>query len=224
MSRRAGLALVSGLALLWGACASAPGQVPSQAQRLQARATYERGLAYIRDRQPALALGSLREAIALDGTVPEYHNSHGLLLLELGRPDLALEAFQKALALRPDYGEAELNSGIALAEMGQWREAVPRYRKALTLQNLASESAAHQNLGLALYHLRQYPEAERELRFAIALEPRMEAAYYNLGLLLVATGRRSEARAAFQQVRDMAPQTPFGRAAVEQLRGLGEGR
>jgi tetratricopeptide (TPR) repeat protein len=88
---------------------------------------------------------------------------------------------------------------------------------------LTAESAARQNLGLALYHLRQYAEAETELRFAIALDPRMEAAYYNLGLVLAATGRSDEARAAFQHVLDMAPQTPFGQAAIERLRGLGNG-
>jgi Flp pilus assembly protein TadD len=51
----------------------------------------------------------------------------------------------------------------------------------------------------------------------------MEAAYYNLGLVLAATGRSDEARAAFRHVRDMAPQTPFGQAAIERLRGLGNG-
>jgi Flp pilus assembly protein TadD len=88
---------------------------------------------------------------------------------------------------------------------------------------MTAESVARQNLGLALYHLRAYEEAESELRFAISLDPRMEAAYYNLGLVFVATDRRADARAAFQHVRDMAPQTPFGRAAVEQLRTLGDG-
>jgi len=100
---------------------------------------------------------------------------------------------------------------------------VPRYRRALALPTLTAESAARQNLGLALYHLRQYPEAEGELRFAIALDPGMAAAYYNLGLVLVATGRPTAAREAFRHVQDTAPQTPFGQAAVEQLRALGDG-
>jgi tetratricopeptide (TPR) repeat protein len=170
-----------------------------------------------------MALGALREAVALDGSVPAYHHSLGLLLLELRRPDLAVESFQRTLDLAPDYADANLSLGIAFAEMGRWREAVPQYRKALTLPGLTAEGVAHQNLGLALYHLRQYPEAEQELRFAISLDPRMEAAYYNLGLLLAATGRRDDARAMFRHVRDMAPRTPFGRAAIEQLRSLGDG-
>ncbi len=222
---------VSRYALLWlsllvigvGGCASGQPETPPASQRLQAQAAYERGLAHLRDRQTSLALGSLREAVALDSTVPAYHNSLGLLLLELRRPDMAVESFQRALAIDPNYADAYLNLGIALAEMGHWPDAVPQYRKALTLPTLTAQSVAHQNLGLALYHLRQYPEAEAELRFAIALDPRMEAAFYNLGLLLVATGRRTDALATFRHVRDLAPETPFGRAAVEQLRSLGDG-
>jgi protein O-GlcNAc transferase len=206
----------------WG-CAAAQPVPPQDTQRLQARATYERGLGHLRDKQPALALGALREAVALDGTVPLYHNTLGLLLLQLQRPDLAVESFQRALSLDPGYADAYLNLGISLAETGRWQEAVPQYRKALSLPTLAAEGVAHQNLGLALYHLRQYREAERELRFAISLDPHMEAAYYNLGLVLVATGRRTDAAAAFRKVHDIAPQSPLGRAARDQLRGLGDG-
>src|SRR4029453_10645877 len=95
VSRRAGswLGLVLMAAAAWG-CASAQPMPPQDTQRLQARATYERGLGHLRDKQPALALGALREAVALDGTVPLYHNTLGLLLLQLQRPDLAAESFQ----------------------------------------------------------------------------------------------------------------------------------
>jgi len=161
--------------------------------------------------------------VALDNTVPVYHNALGVLLLELRQPDLAVESFQRAMALDPGYADASLNLGTALAEMGGWQEAVPHYRRALALSTLTAESVARQNLGLALYHLRRYPEAERELRFAISLDPSMDAAYYNLGLLLVSTGRPGEARAAFQRVQQTAPQTPLGQAASQQLRGLGDG-
>ena len=223
MSRRArrliGVALAVGVL---AGCASAP-PPPPEPRRLQARAAYERGLSHIREGQTSPALGALREATSLDPSVPLYFNTLGLLLLELRRPDLALEPFRQAVALDPTYADAHLNLGIALAETGSWGEAVPAYRRALALPGLTAESVAHQNLGLALYHLRQFEEAERELRFAIAIDPRMEAAYYNLGLVLVATGRPDDARAAFRHLRDRAPQTPFGRAAIEQLRGLGDG-
>jgi Tfp pilus assembly protein PilF len=170
-----------------------------------------------------MALGALREAVALDGAVPAYHNTLGLLLLDTQQPELAANSFQRAVSLDRSYGDAYLNFGIALAEMGRWQEAVPVYREALARPRLAAESIAHQNLGLALFHLGQYREAERELRLAITLDPRMEGAYYNLGLVLLATDRPADARVAFRYVTTIAPQSPFAQAAAEQLRRLGEG-
>jgi Tfp pilus assembly protein PilF len=209
-------------ALAVSACASTQGSV-EESTRQQARAVYERGLSHIRDRQPALALGALREAITLDPNVPVYHNALGLLYLELSRPDMALAEFQTATGLDGSFADALLNTGVALAEAGRWEEAVVAYRKAIALPTLSAAPAAYQNLGLALYHLRRFRDAEEALRFALSLDPRMEAAYYNLGLLYVAEGRAEDAKAAFRRTRDLAPQSPFGQAAVQQLRGLGDG-
>lgn len=224
VSRRAAAGLCLALACASvAACSPTRPAPPASGQRLRAQAAYERGIGYLRDREAALALAALREAVALDGGVPAYHDALGLLLLELRRPDMAVESFRRAVALDPGAADARLHLGVSLAEMGRWREAVPEYRAALGLPALTAESAVRQNLGLALYHLGEHEEAERELRFAIALDPRMDAAYYNLGLVLVAAGRPSDARVAFRHVRDASPQTPFGRAAIEQLRSLGEG-
>jgi hypothetical protein len=51
----------------------------------------------------------------------------------------------------------------------------------------------------------------------------MQAAYYNLGLVLVAERRSEEARAAFRRARQLAPDTPFGQAANERLKAMGDG-
>jgi len=90
------------------------------------------------------------------------------------------------------------------------------------LPTLTIPETANQNLGLALYHLKQYREAEQTLRFAISLDPKMQTAYYNLGLVFVAENRKDEAKAAFRQARQLAPETPVGRAALDRLRALGE--
>jgi Tfp pilus assembly protein PilF len=218
VSRRRGLRLAGLLVCLWLAgCAS------SEVQRLQARATYERGLSHLQERQTALALSAIQEAVALDGTAPVYRNSLGVLYLELQRPDLALPEFRRATQVDDGYAEAHLNTGIALAEMSRWTDAVAAYRRSLTLPTLPVPHIAYQNLGLALYHLKQLREAEEALRFSIGLEPQMGAAYYNLGLVLLAQDRREEAKLAFRRARDLAPQSPVGKAAGGQLRALGDG-
>jgi len=82
---------------------------------------------------------------------------------------------------------------------------------------------AHQNLGLAFFNLKRYREAEDALRYALSLDPQLQAAYYNLGLVLIAQKRPNEAKAALKRAQQLAPDSPFGQAAVERLKALGDG-
>jgi Tfp pilus assembly protein PilF len=199
------------------------GTEPSEPQRLQARNAFERGVKHFQDREAGLALAALQEAVALDPTAARYRDTLGLVLLEVRRPDLATAEFRRAVEIDPEFADAHFHLGVALAEAQRWDEAILTYRKALSLPRLTVPHFAQQNLGLALYHLKRYREAEETLRFAISLDPDMEAAHYNLGLLLLALDRKDEARAAFRRARELAPESPFGLAAQERLRDLGEG-
>jgi len=213
------LALVAVTALLSG-CTSAKA---AEMKRLQAQNAYERGLTQAKQGQSALALSSLQEAIALDPGSALYHDSLGLLLLDLGRVDLALAELTKSTELDPNRGDSLFHLGTALAEARRWEDAVAAYRKAILQPSLTVLDLAHQNLGLALFHLGRYREAEDALRFALSLDPQLQAAYYNLGLVLIAQKRPDEAKALFRRTQQMAPETPFGRAAVERLKAMGEG-
>jgi Tfp pilus assembly protein PilF len=199
-------------------------QQTPEMQRLQARDAYERALTAMRQGQTPVALSAFREAVALDPTVALYHNNFGLFLLQqLGRPDLALQEFHEAVQIDSQYADAHFNLGIARAEMGQWAEALEAYKKALSIPTLTVPHLVHHNIGLALYHLKRYQEAEASLRVALSLEPKMEGAYYNLGLVYVAQGRRDDARLAFKAARDLAPQSTFGQAARQKLKDLDGG-
>ena len=224
MSRRHGLWLtLFAFALLVGCASSKEAEKQAEVQKLQARAAYDRSLSYLNDRQPAGAMASLQEAINLNPSSATYRDTLGVVLLELGRPDMALEHFKKAVELNPMYADAHFHMGTALAESRRWEEAVVSYRKALELPTLTIPETANQNLGLALYHLKQYREAEQTLRFAISLDPKMQTAYYNLGLVFIAENRKDEAKAAFRQARQLGPDSPVGQAALDRLKALGEG-
>jgi len=219
VSTRHGIA-VGVIALLCGACASTH---VTESDRLRAQAAYDRALSQLQERQLSPALAALKEAVAVDPTVADYRDTLGIVYLDLGRPDLDIEQLRKAVELDPRLADAQFHLGTAYAESRRWEDAVAAYRNALALPTLAIPDFVHQNLGLALYHLKRYPEAESSLRFALSLDPKLQAAYYNLGLVLVAENRAAEARAAFRQARQLAPETPFGQAARERLKSLGEG-
>jgi tetratricopeptide (TPR) repeat protein len=220
VSRRRGVWLAGvGPVVLLAGCAT--GQV-AEVQRLQARAAYERALSHVRDRQAVPALTALQEAVTLDASVALYRDALGLVLLELQQPEKAVEHFRRATEIDPGYADAHFHLGTALAEARRWEEAVVTYRRAIALPSLTVPDLAHQNLGLALFHLKRYREAEEALRFAIRLEPELQAAYYNLGLVFVAEDRKDEAKQVFRRARDLGPGSPFGQAAVQRLKALGE--
>lgn len=222
VSRRLGSWLAfCAVALVVTGCATAS-QTP-EVTRLQAQAVYERGLVHWREGQPSLALSALREAVALDPQAAPYRDALGLLYLQIGRPDLAIPEFEGAAGVDPQYADTVFHLGTALAEQGRWDDAVAAYRRAIALPRLTTPDLAHQNLGLALYHLGRHREAEESLRFALHLDPQLQAAYYSLGLVLAAERRRDEARAAFRRARELGADSPFGQAAVKQLERLGEG-
>jgi len=212
------MALLAGLI---AGCAST--NQSTEIKRLQARAAYDRALQYVKDKEASPALTTVQEAIVLDDSVPVYWNTLGWIYLQLGRPDVAFGPFNRALELDPTFGLAQENVGVALSELGRWEEAVAAYRKAIAMGTIPTPETAYQNMGMALLNLKRYREAEEALRFAISLNPKQEAPYYHLGLVLAAENRSDEAKAAFRRVRDLSPQSPFGQAAAERLRAMGDG-
>jgi arylsulfatase A-like enzyme/predicted negative regulator of RcsB-dependent stress response len=70
-------------------------------------------------------------------------------------------------------------------------------------------------LGRLLLEVKRYNEAERQLREAQALEPRFLDVYVALGAALDGLGRKDEARAVYERVREIAPESSeAGEAAV----------
>src|SRR5438876_719967 len=213
--------LILALCGLLAACAT--GRV-TEMQRLQAQNSYERALNQISQGQTALAMSSLHEATGLNPGMALYHDTLGMLLLDLGRIDQAVAELKKAVDLDPHRGDTYFHLGTALAEARRWDGAVAAYRKAIAQPSLTVTDYAHQNLGrLGDGHLGRYREAEDALRFALSVDPDLQAAYYNLGLVLTAEKRQDEAKAFFRRARQLAPESPFGRAAVERLKALGDG-
>lgn len=218
----AGLVLWLGAALLAG-CATGK---EAEVKRLRARSAYERGLTDLAEGRTSLGLAALQEAVSLDPKTPLYRNELGKTYLHLKDPQLlakALEEFKRAVELDPRYGEAQHNLGVAYAEGGKWEEAIRAYQKALSVPGYPDPEVAHHNLGWAFYNLDRLKEAEESFRLVLRMDPNMVSAHYQLGLVLLKAGRREEAKAAFRRAKELAPDTPFGLAATEHLKALGEG-
>lgn len=222
VSRR-GLALALLLALLATGCSSTAQKKEADVRRLHARALYEQALTSLEDRRVALGMSSLQQAIELDPDNPLYRNALGVVLLDLKRPAEAQVELEKALELDPAYAEARHNLGLCHAEQGKPAEAIAAYRQALAIPAYTTPEVAYHNMGNAYLLLGQLREAAEAYRAALQLDPKQVGSLYSLGVVLVREGRREEAKAAFRMARDLEPASPFGQAAVEALKNLGDG-
>ena len=76
---------------------------------------------------------------------------------------------------------------------------------------LSSESSnAHFNQAFVCEELGRLEDAERGFRAALAIEEKMDRAWYGLGLVLVRQGRLEEAVIALKQNTKLQPMSPFG--------------
>ena len=216
---RGALLLAAALVLLSG-CTSTQDE---EVRKLQARATYEQAVRNLTENRLALGMAALKEALQLDPDNAQYHNTLGLVLLNLGRPVDAQAEFQTAIDLEKTSPDLQHNLGIALAQQNRFEDAVAAYKKALTFPTYTTPEVAYYNLGDAYIRMGKPLEAQESFRAAIQLEPTMVAAHYGLGLALSQGGRRDEAKAAFRQARDLDPASPFSELAKNALRQLGNG-
>lgn len=117
-------------------------------------------------------------------------NARGIISRKLGEPSQALDLFHRALSKEPSNPHALSNLGNALRDLGRFEEAIASYRKALEL--LPGSSVFLSNLAGALQDNGENAEAECVLRDLVAADPRNGQARFDLGLLLLLTGRLEE--------------------------------
>src|SRR6266704_939445 len=100
--------------------------------KLRARATYEQAVRNLSENRLALGMASLKEALQLDPENAQYHNTLGLVLLNLGRPTEAQVEFQTAVDLDRNSPDLQHNLGISLAQQSRFDDAIAAYKKALS--------------------------------------------------------------------------------------------
>jgi tetratricopeptide (TPR) repeat protein len=132
------------------------------------------------DYQKAMPL--LQQAIIMQPSVAEYHNTLGMLVHQRGDAERALVFYRRALEIDPNYASAHCNLGVALKSLNRAEEAAAAYRRALAINpNLAE---AHNNLGNLLRLTGDLVGAKTALRQALTLRPNYGDAKQNLAALL----------------------------------------
>jgi len=137
------------------------------------------------------AEASFERAMALDPAYPSAHHWFAMMLMATGRYEESLEQIEKAIALEPESALYDVKRGTILMAAGRLDEAEAHLRAAL--ERRPESPLARRELGL-LELVRGRPEAAR-----LHLDS-SEPAY---ALVLGRLGRKSEARAMLETLRDL---------------------
>lgn len=167
---------------------------------------------------------------AAPGTNPAYRarlsGMSGHAALAQGEADAAIPAFERAVADAATAGDAALTAGLntdlaralvaanrapdAVAALGAARDADPSNPQAWLLS--ATLARRLERLG----------EAQKHIEYAATLAPRDPAVGLEAGVIAAMAGREDQARASFQSVVDVAPdsvEASRARAYLARLNG-----
>lgn len=139
----------------------------------------------------ASAADLLRRAIAVSGSVPQYHCNLGNALQGAGGLPAAAAAYRRAIELQPDYVDAHSSLGFTLARMGEASAAVACLDAALAID--PDHFFALNNLGDVLSERGDLDGAADLYRRAIGIAPNVAELHTKLGVVLREQGRLPEA-------------------------------
>lgn len=157
------------------------------------------------------AIAKFNEALAAVPTCHVCHYYIGASHAQKQQWAEAEAAFKKALELKADFPEAY--SGLAGVYNSQKRfdDAAAASAKAAELSGTGGaggNAAAIYNQGVVLWNAQKFGEAKAQFEKAVALDPSMADAWYQLGMANLNTGDMNGAVAAFEGYLKAAPDGP----------------
>jgi Tfp pilus assembly protein PilF len=175
---------------------------------------YNIGRALTGKRRLDLAEQRFLRALALRPNYSQARNDLGVLYLETSRWDNAIQQFKavKDDLFYPRHDHAQINLGLAYLGKGDYNAA---------LEELSVVRAADPRnpilkvvFGRVLFAQGKTEQAVYEYRSALALAPEYANAHFHLGLALMKLSQLAAARASFQEVVRIVPDSEIGHTAM----------
>lgn len=142
-------------------------------------------------------------------------------LLSAGRVQEAVVAHERLLAQQPDLPDSWYNLGYLYQQVRRFDDALQAYGQALA-RGVGGPAEVHVNRAVVLAdHLARPDEAERELRAALAADPRFVPALLNLGNLHEQRGEREFALQAYEAALAIDPGHPLALSRLPNLKAVG---
>jgi serine/threonine-protein kinase len=153
----------------------------------------------------ASAVGYFQAALAMRPDSATARTNLGAALGAAGRIDESIVQAREAILLDPSMAYAYATLGRGLSAKGDFADAAGNFMIALGIDPSAFSTETRCNLGRCLLETGRLDESVVELRAAVRLDPRSNAAHYALGYALHTSGLVDEASEQFRQSIALEP-------------------
>ena len=174
--------------------------------RKRARIRLELATTYYAQGQFSTALDELKQAVAIDPTLPAAHEMRGLIYDAMGEKALAEASFKRALSLNERDGSVLHNYAWFLCRQGQYAAADALFERALALPQAVASNKTLLVRGVCQVNAGLFPEAEKTLLKSYELDPSNPATAYNLSAVLYRRGELDRARFYIRRVNSLPAQ------------------
>lgn len=177
--------------------------------RRRARIRLELATTYYAQGQYSTALDELKQAVAIDPSLPAAHEMRGLIYDAMGDMDRADASFRQAQSLDPSNVSALHNHAWSLCRRGQHAEADALFARALSLPPSQAMPVAKIHLARGVCQVRAglYAEGEKSLLKSYEIDPASPATGYNLASVLMRRGELERARFYVRRINNVPEQT-----------------
>jgi len=169
-----------------------------------AKSNVQLGIGYFQQGKTEVALEKLQRAIEVAPDYSEAHSSIALVYQQLGEFEKSKDHYEIALDLEPDSGVIHNNYATLLCRMGKPLEAEPHFLKAIKDRNYGTPAQAFENLGSCLMEVPDFDKAEKYLRQALQINPKLPGALIQMARVSLEKKRYLSGRAYLQRFQEVA--------------------
>jgi tetratricopeptide (TPR) repeat protein len=192
--------------------AAAPAAAPAAAKADPAVAAYNAGAGLYNEGKKAEAAAKFEEAVAAKPDLIAGWEALAKASAELKNNDRAIQAANKALELAPDETDMYAVLYNAYTVTGDKAKAAEAKKK------LPADANSLFNDAAKLINSGKEAQAEPLLKQAIAVNDKFAAAYYELGVLYLHTGKYADAKANLGKYLELDPNGKDAATAKEMLK------
>lgn len=174
--------------------------------RKRSRIRMELASTYYAQGQFTTALDELKQAVAIDPSLPDAYEMRALIYDAMGEDARAVANYKQALSLDANNGSVLHNYGWHLCRKGQFAEADALFERAAALPQTVSTSKTLLVRGVCQISAGLYPEAEKTLVHSYELDPSNPATAFNLASVLHRRGEMERARFYIRRVNNVPAQ------------------